>query len=231
MATRTLEDALGVRFHDRAVLQEALSHSSYANEHPQEGKANERLEFLGDALLGLVVAQELYRRLPDLDEGSLTDLRSQVVRGETLATVARRMGLGQHLLLGQGEAASGGRDRDSNLAGVLEAVAGAALVDRGYGEARRFVLRALAPELRRAGRAGVPQDPKSRLQETLQRRGTGAPRYEVLRTEGSGHRPEFRVQAVVDGRVLGTGRGRRKVDAERQAAREALAALAQHPER
>ena len=226
MDTAQLQQVLDVSFRDASLFRQVLTHPSYINEHPEEvGGSNQRLEFLGDALIGLVVARELYRRHPQLEEGALTELRSDTVRGETLADVARRLKLGEHLLLGQGEAASGGRDRDSNLAAALEALVGAVLVDQGYRAAQRFVLQVLKPELARAGPRTMSKDPKSQLQERVQGEGRAAPRYEVVGAEGPDHRRLFTVQVIVDGQVAGTGRGRRKVDAERQAARDAMRRL------
>ncbi len=218
-----MRDVLGFSFREERLLHQALTHPSYVNEHPDEaGGSNQRLEFLGDAIIGLVVARELYRRHLELDEGPLTELRSHVVRGQALAGVARRLGLGQHLLLGQGEAASGGRERDSNLAAALEALAGAVLIDQGYRAAQRFILRVLKPEMAAVGPRRVPRDPKSQLQERLQREGRAAPQYEVMSVEGPAHQRRFTVQVVLDGRVEGTGWGRRKIEAERKAALDAL---------
>ena len=223
MSVTHIQQTLGFSFRDQALLRQALTHPSYINEHPEGADgSNQRLEFLGDAFIGLVVARELYRRNPQLDEGVLTELRSHIVRGQTLAAVARRLELGQHLLLGQGETASGGRERDSNLAAALEALTGALLLDQGHRTAQRFLLRALKPELAQVGRRKGSKDPKSQLQEQMQRQGRAAPRYEVTGTEGPAHQRRFTVHVVVDGEVIGTGQGRRKVDAERQAALEVL---------
>lgn len=218
-----LEKGLGLPFKHQELLRQALTHGSYVNEFPGESEgSNERMEFLGDALIGLVVAQELYHRYPEMDEGRLTQLRSEVVQGETLAHVARRLGVGQHLLLGRGEASSGGYDRNSNLAGALEALVGAVLLDRGYRFAKSSVLRILRPELRHIRRIGASQDPKSRLQEMAHRQGLGSPRYEVLREEGLEHQRRFVVRVSMGGELTGEGKGRRKTDAEKAAAKEAL---------
>ncbi len=222
-----LETRLGVSFRDQGLLRCALRHPSYVNEQPGGGESNQRLEFLGDALLGIVVAQEVYRRHPQVDEGALTEFRSYVVRGRTLAVVARRLGLNELLLLGQGEAASGGKDRESNLAAVLEAVAGAVLLDRGYRTATRFVLRVLKAELDTVLSHGVTKDAKSLLQQRVQRDGMGPPRYEVVATEGPAHRRWFTVSVKVDAAIVGTGSGQRRADAESQAAAAALAGLEQ----
>lgn len=219
-----LQQNLGLAFRDQALLRLALTHPSYLNEHPEEpGGSNQRLEFLGDALIGLVVARVLYRRYPGLDEGQLTDLRSQVVNGQALAEAARRWSLGQWLLLGQGEAATGGRDRDSNLAAAMEALVGAVLLDRGYRAAQSLVFTALDLDLARVGTGSASsKDPKSQLQETVQRLGKEVPRYELVGQEGPPHHRIFKVQVVVDGQVLGTGEGGRKIEAERQAALHGL---------
>lgn len=222
-----LETRLGISFGDQGLLRLALMHPSYVNEQPGNGESNQRMEFLGDALLGMVVAQELYRRHPQEDEGVLTEFRSQIVRGRTLAVVARRLGLNELLLLGQGEAVSGGRERESNLAAVLEAVAGAVLLDKGYRVATRFVLRVLKAELEAVLSHGVTRDAKSLLQERVQRDGMRPPRYEVVATEGPAHRRWFTVSVTVDDAVMATGSGKRRVDAESQAAAAALAELEQ----
>jgi ribonuclease-3 len=222
-----LEKRLGVTFKDQSLLRLALMHPSYVNEQPGGVESNQRLEFLGDALLGMVVAQELYRRHPYVDEGELTEFRSYVVRGRTLAVVARRLGLNELLQLGQGEAASGGDDRESNLAAVFEAVAGAVLLDRGYRIATRFALRVLKAEMDAVMFSGVTRDAKSLLQHRVQRDGMGPPRYEVVATGGPAHRRWFTVSVKVGDAVLATGSGSRRVDAESQAAAAALAGLEQ----
>ena len=221
-----LESRLGLFFVDGSLLSEAMTHSSAVNEDPQAyPTSNERLEFLGDALLGLVAAQELYRRLPTTPEGTLTELRASVVRGETLARVARGLSLGALLRMGQGEESSGGRERDTNLASALEALVGAVLIDRGAEEACDVALRLIRPELERVINEGADRDPKSLLQEVTQGMGIGSPTYRTVSESGPEQGRVFEVEALVAGRVMGTGSGRRKVDGERAAAREALALL------
>ena len=222
----TVEQLLRISFKNRELLRLALTHTSYINEHPEEAQgSNERLEFLGDALLDLVVAQEFYKRYPDMDEGQLTQLRSAVVRGETLAGVARRLEVGRHLRLGHGEAASGGGDRDSNLAGALEALVGAVFLDRGYRGAALLVRRILRRELRRNTDSGVPQEPKTRLQERAHRQGLQTPEYRLVDMEGPEHQRSFVVEVLVGGNVMGRGAGGRKAEAEKRAAEEALKAI------
>ena len=161
-----LEKALGVKFKDKNLLKLAFVHSSYLNENPDSvPESNERLEFLGDALIGLVVADELYRRYPLRPEGDLTPLRVAIVRGDTLAKVARVQGLGDLLLMGKGEVASGGRNRTSNLADTYEALVGALFLDKGYKQASEFVLKTLSDEINNLKDHTVPQNAKSALQE------------------------------------------------------------------
>ena len=221
-----LERTLGVRFDERGLLRQAVIHRSFLNEQDDSGLASyDRLEYLGDAFLGWVTAAELYRRYPHYDEGELTRARAALVRGETLAEVARSLGLGAYLLLGQGEDASGGRERDRNLAGAVEAVLGATLLDQGEEAARSLVLRWLGPRIEAMGDAGVERDAKSALQEFLQGRSLPLPVYETLSDTGEPYDRTFIVHVLVDGSAMGEGSGRKRSDAEQTAAREALAAL------
>ena len=225
-ALEPLEQALGLRFRDQELLQRALAHSSFANEHPEVApESNERLEFLGDALLGAVVAAELFQRYPQMAEGELTTARSALVRGDSLAEVARELGLGELLLLGQGEELSGGRGRTSNLSAAFEAVIGAVFLDRGYEEARRLMLRLFEGRIAGFSHNELPRDPKSRLQELVQRQGRPAPVYRIVQETGPDHAKQFVAEAHVAGQVLGRGSGRRKSDAEGEAAEVALRRL------
>lgn len=219
-----LERALGVAFHDRRFLDEALVHRSYVHERTAPLSSNERLEFLGDAFLGFVVADELMRAFPGVSEGDLTQLRTALVRGETLAELAASLNLGDFLYLGRGEAQAGGRKRTTNLARVMEAVMGAVLVDQGYEAARSWLLRLLAPAMQRLAREGPPRDEKSVLQEMVQARGMPSPEYRVVEASGPAHKRTFDVE-VEAGDVRGRGAGRSKRAAEQAAARSALAAL------
>jgi ribonuclease-3 len=217
---------LGVRFRDVSLLRTALTHESFLNENPGlTEESNERLEFLGDGALNFFIARRLYELLPDCPEGDLTARRAQVVRRETLARVAKRMGLGGLLVMGRGEEGSGGSSRPSNLADGFEALAGAVLLDRGIRSAAAFVRKWLAPELKRIVAADTPKDPKSRLQELLQSQGKEPPTYRLVSTDGPDDDLRFAVEVIVDGKSLGAGAGRRKIDAQRQSAREALAKL------
>ncbi len=213
---------LGYAFGDRALLDQALTHRSAGAPH------NERLEFLGDALLGLVIADELVRLRPHADEGELTRLRASLVRRETLAELARELALGDCLRLGGGELKSGGYRRDSVLANGFEAVLGAAYLDGGFARVRDLVLRLYAARLDGLPEKGPPKDPKTRLQEYLQGRGLPLPDYEVVAIEGEAHERRFSVVCRIDGLdapVPGAGVSRRK--AEQASAARALARLEQ----
>jgi ribonuclease-3 len=222
----SLEQALGLRFGDRSLLRQALVHSSYVNEHPEAAiGSNQRLEFLGDALLDFVVAEEVYRRYAQMSEGELTALRAALVCGDTLARIAISLDLGRYLVLGLGEESSGGRSRPSNLAAAFEALVGAILLDQGYGAARQFVLCTLEREESRLSQVGVPKDPKSQLQELVQGQGRPSPVYRLAGELGPDHAKQFVVDVLVGEETLGTGIGPRKSEAERQAAQQALLRL------
>ncbi len=226
-ALRDAQSRLGVTFKDIRLLCVALTHQSYLNENPAEsGESNERLEFLGDSALNYIVARYFYEKLPELPEGDLTVRRAEAVRRETLEKAARRLGMGDLLVMGRGELASGGAERSSNLANGFEALVGAVVLDRGLSAAWELVLEWLAPELDEIVAAETPKDPKSRLQELLQSRGKLPPHYRVVHISGPDNAPEFTVEVLIDGDVLGTGTAGRKVDAERAAAIEAAEELA-----
>ena len=219
----TLEDALGVRFRDSELLRLALVHSSYLNENPGEYlESNERLEFLGDAVLGVIVAEELYSAYPLWPEGRLTQARAAVVQESALAEAARGIGLGEMLLMGKGEAVGGGRQRPSNLSSGLEAVIGAVFLDQGYELARAAVLRVLADQLASLEQPDMAANPKSALQEAVQGEGLPAPSYSIVHEEGADHDRLFVAEVTVGGEVAGRGEGKRKSLAEQAAAEEAL---------
>lgn len=218
-----LEKRLGVKFKDPAVLQQALVHSSYVNENPAGvSESNERLEFLGDAVLGLVVADDLFDAYPDFDEGKLTELRTHLVRRDTLAKAARRLSLGKELLLGRGEESGGGSSRPTNLAHAYEAVVGAIFIDRGLGSARQFIRDSLSEEFEAAAERAFPADPKSQLQEITQSRHQETPRYRLVKAEGPDHARRFTVEVIVNGTAIGKGEGKSKQRAEKEAARHAI---------
>ena len=219
-----LAGRLGVNIDDPEVLAPALVHRSWCAENPGH-ESNERLEFLGDAVLGLIITDHAFHAYTTLSEGELTDVRKAVVNAVTLAEVADELRLGDHLLLGKGEEQSGGREKPSILADALEAVLGAVYVSAGTEEAHDLVLRLLGARVAEA-HAGGPggQDYKSRLQELAARHFDEAPRYETL-AEGPDHARRFHVTVAVAGVPRGTGEGRSKKQAEQVAARDAYATL------
>ncbi len=215
-------DRLGHRFGDSGLLELALTHRSWCAEHPGSS-SNQRLEFLGDAVLGLVVAQRLYSRFAEWSEGDLAKTRASLVDSATLAAAGRSIGLGDLLRLGRGEAASGGRDKSSILADAMEAVIGAVYLDGGVGAADRAVGRLLGTRIDAAARAPGHADFKTRLQELAARLGFDPPVYEVA-ASGPAHDTSFEAM-VRAGAARGIGRGSTKKDAEQRAAQIAHAAL------
>ena len=176
-----LQQTLGISFNDLPILEQAIVHSSYINENPDSTPlSNERLEFLGDAVLGLVIAEKLYLDYPQFSEGEMSKLRSALVSRDTLARIARNISLGNYLYLGKGEEASGGRNNLNNLAGALEAVIAAILLDQGLAITRDFILRLLNKELQKVVSQGVKTDYKSRLQEFIQSRQQQMPAYYLV---------------------------------------------------
>ena len=211
---------LNYTFAQPALLERALTHRS------RGGENYERLEFLGDSVLSFVVSGELYRQFPDLTEGELTRLRASLVKKETLAFVARDIGLGDSLVLGGGELKSGGFDRDSILADSLEALVGAVYIDSGVDKVRELVLRLLAPHFARLDARAIPKDPKTRLQEYLQKQSLPLPIYTVLQIAGDPHNQVFVVECQVPELSLTTrGEGSTRRAAEQQAAHQALERL------
>jgi len=218
-----LQQTLGIEFNDASLLEQALIHSSYLNENPGLVQiSNERLEFLGDAVLGLVVAEKLYQDYSHFAEGEMTRLRSALVRREALARMARAIGLGDYLYLGRGEESTGGRNKPVNLASALEAVIAAVFIDRGLSITRDFILRLLDKELQKIIRQGTVVDYKSQLQELTQSREQQIPTYHVVETTGPDHGKTFTVEVRLGEVVLGTGSGKSKKLAETEAARSAL---------
>ena len=218
-----LERAIGVDFLDRTYLEAALAHSSFLNEQPGTfEESNERLEFLGDAILGATIAEELYRLHPTWAEGELTHGRAAVVKRDTLAAVGRRLQLGEYLYLGKGEELAGGRERSNNRAAVLEALIGALFLDQGYEATRDVVLSILADEVSSLDKPASTKTPKSRLQEAVQGRGLAPPAYRIAQVGDDDHDRTFTAEVTVDGEVVGTGTGPRKAKAEQEAATEAL---------
>ena len=222
-----LESTLGFSFKDPSILRLALIHRSFCNENGLDHlECYERLEFLGDAVLELAVSTELFTKFPNSDEGQLTKTRSSLVCGETLAQVARRMNLGSYLFVGKGVETSQGRDQDSVLAAAFEALIAAVYLDQGNEFTRNLIMKLLDPELSQIQQAGrPPENPKSLLQEMVQSQGMEPPVYQLVSSDGPDHGPVFTVDVLVNGRVVGTGTGGKKSEAEGDAARAAFDSL------
>lgn len=219
-----LEKAIGYQFRNITLLQNALSHSSYANERWHDSlKSNERLEFLGDSVLGMLVAEHLYRTFPNRPEGELTRMRADMVCEKSLATVANRLDLGRHLMLGKGEESGGGRNRDSILADAVESVLAACYLDGGMDAAVQFVQKFIL--------VNVPvtklhnTDYKTALQELVQQKKNQAIAYHLVGESGPDHDKEFRVEVTLNGETVGFGIGSSKKRAEQAAAQAAIEKL------
>ncbi|MGM9593614.1 MAG: ribonuclease III [Candidatus Onthomonas sp.] len=223
---KTLEEKLGYRFQDRSLLENALTHSSYANEHHAgRTQSNERLEFLGDSVLGMVVADYLYRNFPALPEGDLTRMRASLVCEGNLVVVAGLWDLGSYLKLGKGEESCGGRERPSIRADAVEAVLAAVYLDGGIAQARRIIQKFILDNMAQVNQSG--KDFKTALQEFVQRRSGQVLTYHLIGQSGPDHAKTFEMEVQLNGTPVGTGKGRSKKDAEQAAAHAALTALSQ----
>ncbi|MEN6479493.1 MAG: ribonuclease III [Anaerolineales bacterium] len=219
------QERLGVRFGRQALLEEALTHPSYANECGDDRVVhNQRLEFLGDAVLSLIVARWLFEHLPDAPEGELTSLRARLVRTESLAAIAQQIGLGDYMRFGHGEEASGGRQKPANLCAAFEALVGALYIDQGLPAVEHWFEPMIERELQSIQRSRVIKDAKSALQEYTQATYHLTPRYELVSAEGPDHDRHFTVRVMVDDECWGMGDGHNKQVAEQAAARQALQA-------
>lgn len=219
-----LEERLGYRFTNRMLLENALTHSSYANENRAKGEgSNERLEFLGDSVLGMVVADYLFRTHPDLPEGELTRTRAALVCEGSLVEVAVTLELGQYLKLGNGEEAGGGRQRPSIQADAVEAVIAGVYLDGGIGSARKLITRFILTNNQRE--QGGNRDYKTALQELVQRESGQVLEYRLLEESGPDHAKVFKVEVTLNGKPVGAGQGRSKKEAEQRAAKAAIGAL------
>ena len=224
-AFRKLQERTGVKFSNAALLRQAFTHTSYVNEHRASRAAdNERLEFLGDAVLQLAVSEHLYERYPHRSEGELTRMRANIVCEASLFRFAEALGFGQAVLLGKGEELTGGRSRPSLLADAFEAFIGALYLDQGMDEVRKFLERHLFPLLSQDEQEPT-KDYKSILQEKVQQMGHGLLEYKIVEERGPAHAREFVAAAIVGQKMLGTGSGRTKKEAEQKAASAALRAL------
>lgn len=208
-------------FTDKELLTLALTHRSWVNEHPGQRGSNERLEFLGDAILEFAVSRELYERFPDKEEGYLTALRANLVNTQNLAEIAKKLEVGSSLFLSKGEEDGGGRDNPSLLADTIEAIIGAIFLDKGMEGVDTFIKENLLIQIPQKVEEPL-KDPKSRLQEYVQAKGLPAPRYEVVEESGPDHNKKFVLDVIVAGRTLGRGMGKSKSIAEQEAAKAAL---------
>ena len=221
---KDLEVAIGYRFNNISLLQNALAHSSYANERWHDSlKSNERLEFLGDSILGMVTAEYLYRNFPNRPEGDLTRMRADMVCERSLAVAAEKIGLGKHLLLGNGEEIGGGRQRDSILADAVESVIAACFLDGGMEAARQFINTFVLTEIPTQKLRNT--DHKTALQELVQQKKNQTLTYALVGESGPDHDKQFVVEVSLNGKVVGKGIGSSKKRAEQDAARAAIEAL------
>lgn len=221
-----LEQQIQIEFTDKLYLQKSMTHKSYANENRNDHiKDNERLEFLGDAVLDLVISEYIFRQHPEYPEGELAKMRAVVVSAPTLAKVSKNLNLGQYLRLGKGEELTGGRERDSILADTFEALVGAIYLDGGLNAARNFILDNLISEVALVERGEHLQDYKTLLQEEIQKRSNTRPLYRVIDEVGPDHNKQFTVQVEYKNRVIGVGTGQSKKEAQQRAAKDAIARI------
>lgn len=226
---KELQQKMGIFFHDISLLKQAFTHSSYVNEHRKKPhEDNERLEFLGDAVLEVIVSKYLFKKYPLMTEGELTKLRAAIVCEPSLVTFANELEFGNYILLGKGEEMTGGRMRPALLADVFEAFIGALYLDQGLDEAVIFLEKIVFPKIN-AGAFSHVMDFKSQLQEYVQREATGLLEYTILDERGPAHSREFVSQVSLNGHVLGNGSGRSKKEAEQHAAQMALGKLKDQP--
>lgn len=225
-----LSEQMRVPFSNLALLDEALTHPSYTNEAKNAIPHNERLEFLGDAVLELASSTYLYARFPECSEGELTKMRASLVQSETLAHLARQLDLGSYLLLGRGELHNGGADRQNNLENAFEAVIGAVYLDGGWETACDYVARQLADEVQLVQRTHVMRDYKTALQELVQQKRHATISYKLIAETGPDHDKRFTTRVLIDGQSMGEGTGRSKKEAEQHAAAAALSCINQKSE-
>ncbi|MFC1496074.1 ribonuclease III [Candidatus Margulisiibacteriota bacterium] len=215
-----LEQKLGISFFNKTLLNQSLTHSSYANENSVPD--NERLEFLGDAVIKIAISEYLYNKFPTRPEGDLTKIRASVISDGTLAIIANKIRLGNYVLFGKNEQVSGGSKRKSNIANAFEALVGAIYLDAGIGKARDFLIDHLRNEIDKVSQAGYITDFKSALQEYAQKRKWELPSYRILSEKGPKHKKIFQIGVKLKGRFCGKGYGPNKKEAEQKAAKQAL---------
>lgn len=218
------QEKLGYKYKSHGLLQEALTHSSYANEHRTKGvKDNERLEFLGDAILDLIISEYLFVKYPSMPEGDLSKIRASIVCESSLAKIARKIALGQYIVLGKGEDMTGGRERSSILADAFEAVTGSLFLDGGFDEAKTFLYQTLVADVELTEHIEtLYTDYKTLLQEAIQKKSMNPIHYEVVGEEGPDHDKHFFVEVYHEEKCLGRGIGKSKKEAEQDAAQKAL---------
>lgn len=221
---KPLEDVIGYKFTNSLLLAEALTHPSLAYETQRPRFDNQRLEFLGDAVIQLVLTELLYEMFPGFNEGRLTKLRARLVSGDALFRFAKSIQLGEYVMMGKGEEATGGRERVSTLADAFESLMGALYLDAGLEEVRRVIVSICSDAVARVAESPEEKNPKGQLQEVLQAIGQESPVYEVVGEDGPDHQKSFHVQVSWKGEKLGAGKGNSKKEAETQAARAALKA-------
>lgn len=222
--TREIEKKLNYQFKDKALLELAFIHRSYINEHPEVKEHNERLEFLGDSVLGLIVAEYLYDRFPDWPEGELSHIKSRLVEASACTNYVEKLHVESYLLLGRGERLNPGRGRFTILADLLEAIIAAIFLDGGFSSAKQFFFSHFQDEISEILKT-PPHNWKALLQDFCQKTYGKTPTYDVLEESGPDHRKMFKIAAVVDGNVQGVGEGNSKKEAQQTAAKEALSAL------
>ncbi len=223
---KIFEKSIGYGFRNKFLLNQALTHKSYANEKNMERSSdNERLEFLGDSVLGVIISYTLYNEYPGEDEGILTRYKSQLVSGETLARIAKEIGMGEYILLGKGEELSGGRKHVSNLMCALEAIIGAIFLDGGLKASHGFITKVFKSEIQLVREGKGAKDYKSIFQQIVLRKFKTTPSYKILSEIGPDHKKHFIVEAVVSGKRYGIGSGPNKKSAEQLSAKEAISAL------
>ncbi len=226
MSRKAFCEKLGYTFKNEELLETALTHSSYIKDMDMTpDMSNERLEFLGDAILDAVTAKMLFDRLPEASEGAMTKYRAMIVKGKSLAAIGQGLDIGSELKLGRGEEMYGGRSRVSNLENAMEALIAAVFLDGGYEAAQKFIERQFSEKIEKVLSGKPPEDHKSALQEKLQASGPVSIKYETVREEGPEHDKTFYVRVVVDGSECGRGSGKSKKEAEQQAAGMALESL------
>lgn len=219
-----LEKTLNYHFNDPRLAHRAMTHRSHANENKNRGGDNERLEFVGDAVLGLIVGHALWEKFPDMAEGDLSKRRAAIVSEPGLAKVARRLGLGEHIRLGQGERDQGGADKDSILSDALEALWAAFFLDAGFDAATKLAMQVFSQELESA-KTNTIRDPKTELQEHMQSLGKGAPTYAIVAEDGPDHARHFTAAVLVEGEELARATGSSKKAAQQSAANAAIESL------